>query len=412
MVAQGSTSPGPGRPAPPRLLFFVTNPAFFMSHRLPVAEAARRAGYEVHVASMAAPAVAQLEALGFAHHVLPLSRTGMRPWAELRSLWALGRLLRTLRPALVHAVTLKSVLYGGIMARLMRVPAFVAAISGLGYAFIPGPGGRRRWQRPLALALYRLALGHRCSRVIFQNPADCDVLRQAGAVREDQVVMMRGSGVDLQVFRPRPWPAGPVTVVMAARLLRDKGVVEFAEAARILHMQGSPVRWRLAGSLDPENPASIDSQTLQAWQDDGWIDYVGECADVATLYAQSHGVVLPSYREGLPKSLIEAAASGRPVVTTDVPGCRDAIVPGVSGLLVPVGDARALAQAVQTLAADEAMRVRMGAAGRALAERDFGLAQIVQAHLAVYAGLGVRPVQNGSGWPDGSRADSAERNSD
>ncbi len=411
-AADHGAYPVPGAPFAPRLLFFITNPAFFISHRLPVAEAARQAGYEVHVASMAGPEGARLKALGFVHHVLPLSRTGMRPWAEWRSLWALGRLLRTLQPALVHAVTLKSVLYGGIMSRLMGVPAFVAAISGLGYVFIPGPGWRRGWQRHLALVLYRLALGHRHSRVIFQNPADRDVLLRAGALRAAQVVMMRGSGVDLQAFRPRPWPAQPVTAVMAARLLRDKGVVEFAEAARILRQQGSPVRCRLAGSPDPENPASIDASTLQGWQDDGWLDYVGECTDVAALYAQAHIVVLPSYREGLPKSLIEAAAAGRPVVTTDVPGCRDAIEPGVSGLLVPARDASALAGALHRLAGDAALRVRMGAAGRALAERDFGLERIVQAHLAVYADLGVVPVQKGSACPAGSTAPRAARNSD
>ncbi|MFA7476099.1 MAG: glycosyltransferase, partial [Castellaniella sp.] len=166
----------------PRLLFFITNPAFLVSHRLPVALAARDAGYEVHVASMGGPAVAQLEALGLTHHVLPLSRTSMRPWTEARSLWAIWRLFRRVRPDLVHAVTLKSVLYGGIASRLAGVPAYVAAISGLGYVFIQGSGARAALKR-LALVLYRLALGHANSRVIFQNASDRDVLVQAAAVR-------------------------------------------------------------------------------------------------------------------------------------------------------------------------------------------------------------------------------------
>ena len=372
--------------AAPRLLFFITNPAFLVSHRLPVALAARDAGYEVHVASMGGPAVAQLESLGFTHHVLPLSRTSMRPWTEARSLWAIWRLFRRLRPDLVHAVTLKSVLYGGIAARLAGVPAYVAAISGLGYVFIQG-GGARGLMRRAALILYRLALGHPDSRVIFQNTADRDVLMQAGAVRPDQVVMVRGSGVDLDRYTPTPWPAGPVTVVLAARLLRDKGVGEFVEAARLSAARGEGLRWRLAGSLDLENPASVQPAELQAWQTDGTIDYVGECDDVAGFYAQAHIVVLPSYREGLPKSLIEAAACGRPVVTTDVPGCRDAIDPDVSGVLVPPRNGRALADAVAALAADEPRRVRMGAAGRALAERDFDIRKIVAAHLDVYQAL-------------------------
>ncbi|MGB3426482.1 MAG: glycosyltransferase family 4 protein [Castellaniella sp.] len=371
------------------MLFFITNPAFLVSHRLPVALAARDAGYEVHVASMGGPAVAQLEALGLTHHVLPLSRTSMRPWTEARSLWAIWRLFRRVRPDLVHAVTLKSVLYGGIAARLAGVPAYVAAISGLGYVFIQGSGLRGLLKR-LALILYRLALGHPNSRVIFQNTADRDVLERAGAVRPGQAVLLRGSGVDLDRFAPTPWPEGPVTVALAARLLRDKGVGEFVEAARLSASRGEGLRWRLAGSLDLENPASVQTDELLRWQAEGAIDYVGECDDVAGFYAQAHIVTLPSYREGLPKSLIEAAACGRPVVTTDVPGCRDAIEPGISGMLVPPRDARALADAVAALAADEDLRGRMGAAGRALAERDFGLGSIVQAHLDVYRSLAGR----------------------
>ena len=370
----------------PRLLFFITNPAFLVSHRLPVALAARDAGYEVHVASMGGPAVAQLEALGLTHHVLPLSRTSMRPWTEARSLWAIWRLFRRVRPDLVHAVTLKSVLYGGIASRLAGVPAYVAAISGLGYVFIQGSGARAALKR-LALVLYRLALGHANSRVVFQNASDRDVLVKAAAVRPEQVVMVRGSGVDLDRFAPAPWPDGPVTVAMASRLLHDKGVREFVEAARLSASRGEGLRWRLAGSLDPENPASVTASELEAWRAEGMIEYVGECADVAGFYAQAHIVTLPSYREGLPKSLIEAAACGRPVVTTDVPGCRDAIEPGTSGVLVPPRDARALAAAVAALAEDEALRTRMGDAGRALAERDFGLDRIVRAHLDVYRDL-------------------------
>ncbi|CAM5781067.1 glycosyltransferase [Castellaniella caeni] len=368
----------------PRLLFFITNPAFLVSHRLPLAIAARDAGYDVHVASMGGPAVAQLEALGLTHHTLPLSRTSMRPWTEARSFWAIWRLLRRLRPAVVHAVTLKSVLYGGIACRLARVPAYVVAISGLGYVFIQSRDLKRRVLRRLALVLYRLALGHARCRVIFQNPSDRDMLMRAGAVRPGQVVMIRGSGVDLGQFSPRPLPDGPVVVAMAARLLRDKGVEEFVAAARLSAARGGGVIWRLAGSPDLENPASVQDAQLQAWQREGVIDYVGECHDVAAFYAGAHIVTLPSYREGLPKSLIEAAACGRPVVTTDVPGCRDVIEPGVSGLLVPARDAQALADAVARLAADADLRTRMGAAGRALAERDFGLQGVVQAHLAVY----------------------------
>ncbi len=391
-LAEDFPARGPARPPaaatrkPRRVLFFVNNPAFLVSHRLPLALAARDAGMEVHVATPDGPAVAEILAHGLHHHAVPLSRSGTNPWIEARSLLAFLRLLRGLRPDLVHAVTIKAVLYGGIACRLAGVPAYVAAVSGLGYVFMRGRGGFDPLRRG-ALWLYRLALGHRNSRVIFQNTSDRDVLVGAGAVRPGQAIMIRGSGVDLDRYAPRPLPPGPITVVMASRLLRDKGVAEFVEAAGIGAARGAGLRWVLAGSPDPGNPASVTRDELDAWVRAGTIEYAGECADVAALYATAHLVALPSYREGLPKSLVEAAACGRPVVTTDVPGCRDAIDPGVSGVLVPPRDARALAEAVIALAADEPARLRMGAAGRALAERDFGIQAIVQAHLDVYRAL-------------------------
>ncbi|WP_134870042.1 glycosyltransferase family 4 protein, partial [Bordetella pertussis] len=231
--------------SPRRLLFVVNNPAFFLSHRLPLAEAARADGYEVHVATMDGPSVPDIVARGFAHHVIPMTRSGNQPLQELRSVWALVRLFRRLRPGLVHLVTIKPVLYGGIAARLAGVPAMVAAISGLGFVFVAG-GLKARLLRAAVGRLYRLALGHRNSRIVFQNTADRDVLARLGAVRAEQVVMIRGSGVDLGQYRVVPEPAAPVTALMAARLLRDKGVREFVEAARLLRQRGLSVRMQLA----------------------------------------------------------------------------------------------------------------------------------------------------------------------
>ncbi|MCH1997534.1 glycosyltransferase family 4 protein, partial [Achromobacter xylosoxidans] len=326
-----------------RLLFVVNNPAFFMSHRVPVALAAQRAGYDVHVATMDGPAVADIEALGMTHHAIPMTRSGKHPLQELGTLLALLRLFRRLRPQVVHLVTIKPVLYGGIAARLARVPGMVAAISGLGFVFLSN-SLKMRLVRAVVARLYRLALGHRNSRVIFQNGADRDLLKSLGAVRDEQVVLIRGAGVDLDLCRALPEPpAPPVVVTMVARLLRDKGVQEFVHAARLLRERGVPVTMRLVGGVDAGNPASATPAEVEAWQREGCVQALGERADVPQLYADSHIAVLPSYREGLPKSLIEAAACGRAVVTTDVPGCRDAIDPGKTGLLVPVRDPQALA---------------------------------------------------------------------
>ncbi|NYT35726.1 glycosyltransferase [Allopusillimonas soli] len=378
--------PGPlqtGDSAARRLLMVVNNPAFFLSHRLPIALGAKAAGYEVHIATMDGPSVPQIVRHGLTHHAIPMSRSGKNPAQELATIHALWRLCRTVRPGVVHAVTIKPVLYGGIAARLAGVPAYVAAISGLGFIFTRKKKGLDIL-RLAATGLYRLALGHPNSRVIFQNANDRDVLMRAGVVKAGQAVMIRGSGVDLDRYRFLPEPPGPPVAVMAARLLFDKGVREFVDAARAAAGHGTGLRWVLAGSPDPGNPASVTEAQLDGWRKEGVIEYLGECADVAALYARSHIVVLPSYREGLPKSLVEAAACGRAVVTTDVPGCRDAIEPGVTGLLVPAQDARALSEAVLELAEDGAKRSAMGKAGRALAERAFDIEAIAQAHLGIY----------------------------
>lgn len=367
-----------------RLLFVVNNPAFFMSHRVPVALAAQRAGYDVHVATMDGPAVADIEALGMTRHAIPMTRSGKHPLQELGTLLALLRLFRRLRPQVVHLVTIKPVLYGGIAARLARVPGMVAAISGLGFVFLSN-SLKMRLVRAVVARLYRLALGHRNSRVIFQNGADRDLLKLLGAVRDEQVVLIRGAGVDLDLCRALPEPpAPPVVVTMVARLLRDKGVQEFVQAARLLRERGVPVTMRLVGGVDAGNPASATPAEVEAWQREGCVQALGERADVPQLYADSHIAVLPSYREGLPKSLIEAAACGRAVVTTDVPGCRDAIDPGKTGLLVPVRDPQALADAIARLAGDATQRQAMGAAGRALAEREFNIERVARIHVDLY----------------------------
>lgn len=375
-----------------RLLFVVNNPAFFLSHRLPLALAAQRAGYDVHVATMDGDSVARIQAHGLTHHVIPMTRSGKNPVQELATVWALYRLFREVRPDLVHLVTIKPVLYGGIAARLARVPAMVSAISGLGFVFV-AQGAKAALVRRVVTVLYRWALGHPNSRIVFQNGNDRDVLRDLGAVRDDQVVMIRGSGVSLTDYEAVAEPEPPVVALMVARLLRDKGVLEFVEAARLLKREGANVRMRLVGGIDAGNPASVTQADVQAWQEEGIIEALGERQDIADLYAASHIAVLPSYREGLPRSLIEAAACGRAVVTTDVPGCRDAIEPDVTGLLVPARDARALAEAIGRLASDAALRQRMGAAGRLLAEREFDIDDVCRKHVEIYQTLQAAPAQ-------------------
>lgn len=371
----------------PRVLIVTNEASFFLSHRLPIAIAARAAGFEVHVATMPGPAVHHVEAMGFAHHALPLTRSGTNPVRELNGLWSIFRLFRRLRPDLVHLVTIKPVLYGGLSARAAGVPSVVAAISGLGFVFTRD-GLRAKVLRGFVAKLYRLAIGHSNIRVIVQNPDDRATLLRLGAVSEDRTTLIRGSGVDLSKCRFLPEPLGVPVVVMAARLLRDKGVFEFVEAAQLLRAAGIEARFWLAGDVDPGNPASVSSAQLVQWRKEGIVEILGHRVDIAEVFAASNVVVLPSYYgEGLPKVLMEAAACGRSIVTTDMPGCREAIEAGVTGLLIPPRDARALAAAIRQLLDDGETRAKMGEAGRALAEREFAVEGVVAAHIRIYRDL-------------------------
>lgn len=300
---------------------------------------------------------------------------------------ALLQLYRRLRPAMVHHVTVKPVLYGGIAARLARVPAVVSAISGLGYLFTDGFGIRRRLLRQVAVALYRVALRHPNCKVILQNPDDAAALRSTQALGCQQEVMIRGSGVDLGRFSPCPEPNGGALIVLPARLLRDKGVQEFVEAARLLKRRRVEGRFALVGCLDLGNPSGLAEEDIRGWCEQGIVEWWGHQADMSSVLAASHLVVLPSYGEGLPKALVEACASGRAVVTTDVPGCREVVCEGANGLLVPPRDSVALANAIELLLGDAGERVRMGRRGRERAEAEFSIEEVVRRHLETYEDL-------------------------
>lgn len=368
-----------------KLLFIVNVDWFFISHRLPIALAAQKAGYDVHIACSFTDRYDFLQQLGFNLHPLDLSRTGTKLMSEIVSFINLFKVLRSVKPNVVHLVTIKPVLYGGIACRILGVRNRVASISGLGYIFI-ATGLKATFMRAGISALYRFALKGNHAKVIFQNPDDMRQLIDINAISSGQVVMIRGSGVDLGSFPFWPEPEGVPVVMLMARLLIDKGVVEFVEAARILKHQGVKCRFVLVGSTD-ENPKSVSSSLLNIWINEGVVEYWGFSHNPAEIYCQANVAVLPSYREGLPKSLIEAAACGRAVITTDVPGCRDAITPGVTGILVPAKDAKSLAAAVSTLCENDQLRKQLGAAGRKLAEEEFDIKSVINVHLSIYEEL-------------------------
>ena len=370
-----------------RTLMFVVNVDwFFLSHRLPIALEARRRGYQVHIATGLTDKLEELQRHGLVVHPLALDRSSSglgNAWRTMVELW---RVFKAVRPDVVHLVTIKPVLLGGLVARMAGVPAVVAAVSGLGFVFM-AHGAKAVVRRWLVVGLYRLALGHSNLKLIFQNPDDKASLTKVAHLRASKVEMIRGSGVDLTQYCHTPLPPGVPVVLLAARLLADKGVREFVQAARLLKQQGVSAKFCLVGSVDPANPASLADAELTEWASEGAVELWGQRQDMPEVLRAAYLVVLPSYREGLPKVLLEAAACGRAVVTTDVPGCRDAIDPDATGVLVPVRNAAALADALKGLITDPARCQAMGNAGRALAERAFDVRQVVAAHLRIYQEL-------------------------
>lgn len=372
-----------------RLLYFVNIPRFFVTHRLPLALAARDAGYDVHIATSndTDEYAVQIHATGIPYHPLPLRQHGIAPHHELETLRAVIRLYRQLKPDLVHQVTVKAILYGGMAARVTRVPAVVNAVSGAGAIFV-GRGVKTAAIRAGVEAAYRLVLRHPNSRTIFQNPDDCDLFVRRGLLDAEQAIIIKGSGVDMQAFSPQPEPEGVPVVLYAGRLMWQKGIGEFVDAAQRLKARGVAARFVVAGLIEPTNPAVVPLEKLEAWHDQGVIEWWGSRRDMPDVFAQSHIVCLPStYGEGVPKVLIEAAACGRAIVTTDTPGCREIVQHGENGLLVPVKDVEALSAALAELIADPLRRQQMGLHGRQLAEREFSLEHVNRATLEVYRTL-------------------------
>lgn len=382
--------------ARPILLFVVNEAYFFVSHRLPIALEARRRGYDVHIAAprdnVWAPegySVDELDKTGLTYHEIPISRRGVSPVQELRTFFALFRLYHRLRPQIVHHLTIKPNLYGGLAARLTGVPSVIFAITGLGQIFVSNHVGMRMIQL-LVTVLMRLAYGHSNKRVIVQNKRDRDYLINGSVIKIDDTVLIQGSGVDLNLFKPAAEPEGDPVVILPARLIWEKGVQEFVDAAKLLRLEGVAARFVLVGGTHPSNPRSVPEVTLRNWVEEGIVEWWGRREDMPQVMAACHIVCLPTkYGEGVPKVLLEAAAAGRPVVATDTAGCSEVVDDNVEGFLVPAGNSRALANALLRLIRSPDEREVFGQAARKKAEANFAIDSIVQATLKIYEDLSI-----------------------
>ncbi|GAB3649036.1 glycosyltransferase family 4 protein [Ramlibacter alkalitolerans] len=369
---------------PPRkLLFLVVEDAFFYSHFLPRARAARDAGLEVVVVTNIRQHGARIRAEGF--RVLPLNMArGSLHWLEeLASLARIRAIYKREKPDIVHQIAMKPVLYGGFLAHTLPPMHVVNALVGMGWVFTSNQL-KARLLRPLVKAVLRFTLQVGDGMAVFENPDDLRHFVATGAVDPERAVLIRGAGVDVRHFRPvPPKPRTPV-VSLVARMLYDKGVAEFVEAARLLRARGVPAHFRLVGGLDAVNPSCVPEAVLREWMREGLIEWLGHQQDILRVWQDTDIACLPSYREGLPKSSLEALACGLPLVTTDVPGCRETVTHEENGLLVPPKDAVALANALERLVRDAALRRRFGQRGRERAVREFSDDVVIAATLKVY----------------------------
>jgi glycosyltransferase involved in cell wall biosynthesis len=366
------------------LIYLVTEDWYFLSHRLPMALAAQHAGYEVHVATHVVSDGAAIESYGFKLHPLNWQRGNTHPVAILAIIREIRRLYRKLAPDLVHHVALQPAIIGSLAAVGLQTVCLNAA-AGLGFVFTSRTV-RARSTSAVMRRLMGVLFGRGSAAVLVQNPDDRAVMEKLG-IAPDRIFLIPGSGVDTNHLKPLPEPPGPVTAAFVGRLLDDKGLRTLVAAHQILAQRGQPVELLIAGEPDPANPASIPVDEIESWSRLSGIELLGQVDDIRAVWKRAHIAVLPSRREGLPKSLLEAAACGKPIVATDVPGCREIARPGENALLVPVDDPPALADAIDQLARNQDLRRRFASAGRHLVEAKFSAAHIGRETVALYARL-------------------------
>ena len=369
-----------------RLLFLITEDWYFWSHRLDLARAAAQAGFDVSIATRVTNHGERVQREGFRLSPISLFRRSRNPFVELAAVLELVRLYRRERPEIVHHVAMKPILYGSLAAWITGVPVVVNAFAGLGYAFTDETRRRSIEHRYLCRAL-KLLLRLSKSVVIFQNKDDRDLLFEEGVIELQHTRIIPGSGVDTKTFDLRLSDTECPVVMLASRMLWDKGIGEFVEASRRLKQKGVLARCVLVGRCDEHNPAAIDPTQIRRWVQEGLVEWWEHRDEMSSTFASAAIVVLPSYREGLPKVLLEAAACGKPLIATDVPGCRDVVTHGVNGLLVPARDPAALAAAIDFLLCDSSRRAAMGEAGRKVVVRDFSVEKVAGQVVDLYRDL-------------------------
>lgn len=369
-----------------KTIYFITEDWYFWSHRLPIARASRDAGNEVIVVTRVNKHQERIESEGFRVIPIKLKRQGKNIFKELGSLLEIIRIYRKEKPDVVHHVAVKPVIYGSVAGMITRVPFIVNSLAGLGYIFL-NKGFKASFVRQIFILIYKIIFYPKSTVGLFQNPEDQELFISLGILNKKRSELIKGSGVDISLFSVTPVYRGLITIILAGRMLWDKGIGELVEAAKILYFKGSKFRIVLVGKPDKENPKTISKGILQGWHDEGVVEWWGYQENMVDVLSKAHIAVLPSYREGVPKFLIEAAACGRPIVATDVPGCREIVRDGQNGLLVPSHDAKSLADALEILINDSDLRKSMGERGREIVEEEFSEEIVVSKTMELYRKL-------------------------
>ena len=368
-----------------KILYVVNVDWFFISHRLPLAEEALQKGFDVYLITKDTGKVDSLREIGINCYEIDFERSGKNPVKELSLISQLARLYKTIQPDIIHHITLKPSIYGTLAAKRSKSHArIINAVSGLGYTFT---AGRRSLSKIVLTSLLRLAFSDKRSNFIFQNPDDLSVYKKFGFLNEKNNVIIKGAGVDETKFSlKKEKNSSEIKVILLARMLKDKGVFEFINAAAILKAEfKNKMRFVLVGGIDEFNPAAITAETLHKLCDGEYISWLGHRTNVKEIYEDADIVCLPSYREGLPKSLVEAMAIGCPIITTDAIGCRECVEEGVNGFLVPIGDHQILADRIKTLSLDNELRFRMGQESRKKMVKEMSLSNVIKMTFDFYA---------------------------
>lgn len=367
----------------PRLLFLITEDWTFWEIRRDLARIAKDAGYDVLVATRVTEHADRIQNEGFQLIPISMRRRSRNPFRELMTFIEVVRLYCRTRPKIVHHVAMKPIIYGSLAAWMTRIPVVINVFAGLGYAYTDRPRRVSVVRAMMRMALKIAVRGSR-SMVVFQNRDDQELLARARIVTTSHVRLIAGSGVDITRFSPGGTPADPPIVMLVGRMLWDKGVGEFVEAALLLKKKSVRARFVLVGRCDQDNPSAIEEEQLNRWAQEHSIEWWGHREDLPAVFGVATLVVLPSYREGLPKVMLEAAACGKAMIATDVPGCRDVIQHRKTGLLVPVRDPPALADAVHTLLENQELRVALGVAARDFVRREHSTERIGRQYLDLY----------------------------